>query len=230
MPTVLITGVNRGLGLEFLTHYATAGWNVIGTCRDPAAAEAASALAAQHDTVSIHPLEVTDSQAVTALAEELRGSAIDVLILNAGTQSSASRILGELDADDFRHILNVNVVAPAICVQAFREHVAASERRVIVGMGSQLGSISDNSGGGFYSYRSSKAGLHAVMRSASCDLREDGVIAIVMHPGWVRTDMGGASAPLTTTESVAGIARVVEGLGPEDSGRFFNYKGQELPW
>ena len=230
MPTVLITGVNRGIGLAFLSHYAAAGWQVIGTCRDPDSAEAAAAVAGEHAAVALRALDVTDSAAVAALAAELQGTAIDLLILNAGLMEKASMTLGALDADSFRRVLDVNVVAPAMCLQAFKEHVAASERRVIVGLGSVLGSIGGNDGGGGYSYRSSKAGLHAVLRSASIDLRDSGVTAVILHPGWVQTDMGGEGATLSVQESVAGMTRVIEGLTPADSGRFFTYAGEEVPW
>lgn len=230
MSTILITGVNRGIGLELFTHYAQAGWQVIGTCRDPKSANAAAAIAVEHEQASVYQLDITDDAAVNALAATLEGTPIDVLLLNAGTQSSKSSTLGKLDADDFRRILDVNVVAQAMCLQAFRGHVAASTRRIMVGMGSFLGSMALNSDGGMYSYRASKAGLHAIMRSASCDLHQDGVTAIIMHPGWVKTDMGGENAHISTAESVAGIARVIEQLTPEDSGRLLTYQGKEMPW
>lgn len=230
MPTVMITGANRGIGLEMLRQYSEAGWEVLGTCRDPAGAEAAQAIADSNPGVTLHPLDVTDSAAVDALAGQLAGIAIDVLILNAGVMSPASNTLGKLDAADFLRVLEVNVVAPAICAQAFRSHVAASERRTLVGIGSFLGSIGSNSDGGLYSYRSSKAGIHAVMRSLSIDLRENGVTAIAMHPGWVQTDMGGPDAAISAQESVAGMRRVIDGLKPADSGRLLTYAGEELPW
>lgn len=230
MPTVMITGANRGIGLELLRQYSEAGWEVLGTCRDLAGAEAARSIAEGNPRVTLHELDVTDSAAVDALAGQLTGTAIDVLILNAGVMSPGSNTLGKLDAADFLRVLEVNVVAPAICAQALRTHVAASERRTLVGIGSFLGSIGSNSDGGLYSYRSSKAGIHAVMRSLSIDLREEGVTAIAMHPGWVQTDMGGTDAAISTRESVAGMRRVIDGLTPGDSGRLLTYAGEELPW
>ncbi|KGE04631.1 Short chain dehydrogenase [Pseudohaliea rubra DSM 19751] len=230
MPTAMITGANRGIGLELLRQYAQQGWRVLGTCRNPETASAAQALADAHDSVSLHALDVTDAAAVAALAVSLDSSRIDVLVLNAGVMSPGANTLGELDASAFLHVLEVNVVAPAICAQAFRRHVATSERRIIVGMGSYLGSIASNNEGGLYSYRSAKAGLHAIMRSLSVDLRDEGVTAIAMHPGWVQTDMGGPDASLSTEASVAGILRVIDGLKPGDSGRLLTYAGEELPW
>jgi len=230
MPTAMITGANRGIGLEMLRQYSEAGWRVVGTCRDVAGAEAARAIADSNPAVTLYPLDVTDSAAVEALAEQLEGTAIDVLILNAGVMSPASNTLGKLDAADFLRVLEVNVVAPAICAQAFRDHVAASNRKTLVGIGSFLGSIASNDDGGLYSYRSSKAGIHAVMRSLGVDLREQGITAIAMHPGWVQTDMGGADATISAQASVAGMRRVIDGLTPGDSGRLLTYAGEELPW
>jgi NAD(P)-dependent dehydrogenase (short-subunit alcohol dehydrogenase family) len=230
MSTALITGVNRGIGLELIRRYAENGWDVIGTCRNLEAASEAQALAEQHSNIRLYPLEVTDVAAVNALAQELAGTAIDVLILNAGVMGKRSVTMGELDADDFLNVLNVNVVAPAMCLQAFRSHLAQSEHAVAVGIGSFLGSIGSNSDGGLYSYRSSKAGIHAVMRSASIDLRDQGVTAIAMHPGWVKTDMGGEDAMITTEESVTGMMRVIQALTPADSGKLLTYAGEELPW
>ena len=138
MPTVLITGVNRGLGLEFIKQYAAAGWAVIGTCRDPDNASASQAVAASAPNVTLHKLDVSDAEAVSALADTLKDTSIDVLILNAGLMAERTG-LGTFNAEDFLQVLNVNVVAPAMLIQAFAGHVAASERKIIVGMGSTLG-------------------------------------------------------------------------------------------
>ncbi|MDB4476176.1 SDR family oxidoreductase [bacterium] len=229
MPSLLITGVNRGLGLEFITQYVAVGWTVIGTCRDPEGASEAQALAAASPKLSLHKLDVSDFDAVSALAETLKNTPIDVLILNAGMMAERTG-LGTFNAKDFLQVLNVNVVAPAIFIQAFAGHVAASERKIIVGMGSTLGSIAGNTTGGMYSYRSSKAALHAIMRTASVDLKDKGITAIAMHPGWVATDMGGDGADIQSSESISGMMSVIDGLSLSDSGRFLTYAGEELPW
>ncbi|EAQ98861.2 SDR family oxidoreductase [Congregibacter litoralis] len=229
MATVLITGVNRGLGLEFIRQYAAAGWTVLGTCRDPDNAVEAKALAAAEPCVTLYKLDVGDTDAIAELADTLRGTAIDVLILNAGVMAERTG-LGTLKAEEFQHVMNINVVAPAMLIQAFADHVAASEKKVIVGMGSTLGSIGGNNSGGLYSYRSSKAGLHAIMKNASIDLKEKAIIAIAMHPGWVVTDMGGHGADIQTDTSIAGMMAVIEQLTPDDSGRLLTYTGEELPW
>jgi NAD(P)-dependent dehydrogenase (short-subunit alcohol dehydrogenase family) len=229
MDTVMITGVNRGIGLELLRQYAESGWRTIGTCRNPDTAEAAREVAARHEAVSLHALDVTDTDAVEALADELRGTAIDVLILNAGMMGTRSVTFGELDADDFRQVLDVNVVGQAMCLQAFTEHVANSGRRTIVGIGSFLGSMGCSDGGKI-SYRAAKAGMHALIVAASHDLRDRGITAIVMHPGWVQTDMGGPDATVSTEASVRGMRQVIENIGPERSGHLLTYAGEELPW
>lgn len=230
MPTVLITGANRGIGLELFRQYASDDWQVIGTCRSIAHAKDAAALADTHDKVTLHELDVTNDAAIGALATQLDGTAVDVLIMNAGVMDEHSMQLGQLQAEGFLHVLNVNVVAQAMCLQAFSPHVAASERRVIVGMGSFLGSMALNGDGGGYSYRASKAGMHAIMVSASHDLREQGVTAVVMHPGWVQTDMGGKDAMISTKTSVSGMREVIAGLTSKDSGRFLTYAGEEMAW
>ena len=229
MATVMITGVNRGLGLEFVRQYAAAGWTVLGTCRDPDNATEVKELATAAANITLYKLDVSDAVAIAELADTLRGIAIDVLILNAGVMAERTG-LGTLKAEEFQQVMNINVVAPAMFVQAFADHVAASERKIIVGMGSTLGSIGGNSTGGLYSYRSSKAGLHAIMRTASIDLAQRSVIAIAMHPGWVVTDMGGSGADIQTEESIAGMITVIDSLGSKDSGKLLTYKGEELPW
>ena len=231
MPTVLVTGVNRGLGLEFIKQYSQAGWNVIGTCRDLASAVEASGLADVAPNIELYPLEVADEAGIRSLASSLAGRAVDLLILNAGVMPPRrAQNLGELDQADFIHAMNVNVVSPALMIQAFRPHLAASDRKTVVGLSSILGSIAGNTDGGLYSYRASKAGLNAVLKSAANDLEADGITVVAMHPGWVQTDMGGEGATITPSVSISGMRKVVEGLTREDSGRFLVYDGSELPW
>jgi NAD(P)-dependent dehydrogenase (short-subunit alcohol dehydrogenase family) len=230
MPTVLVTGANRGLGLEFVKQYSRANWEVIGTCRDPGNAAEVSALAAASANIELHPLDVTDAEGIRSLAVSLSGRPIDLLLLNAGVMGASSTTLGDLDQADFLHSMNVNTVVPALMVQAFRQHVKASEKKLIVGISSILGSIDGNSDGGLYSYRASKAGLNAVLRSASNDLHDDGITVIAMHPGWVQTDMGGENATITPAVSISGMREVIDGLHIGNSGHFLAYDGSELPW
>jgi NAD(P)-dependent dehydrogenase (short-subunit alcohol dehydrogenase family) len=237
MPTVLITGANRGLGLELARQYAADGWRVLACSRQPDA-EALDAIEQEHGDVSRHALEVTDAASIAALASSLHGTAVDVLLNVAGvmhrravaTEGSARAAFGGFDYDDWTRVLAVNVLAPVRVAEAFLEHVAASDQRKIVTLSSELGSIGANETGGLYAYRSSKAAVNAVMKSMAIDLAPRGIIAVPMHPGWVRTDMGGPKAPLSAEESASGMRRVIAGLTLDDSGRFLQYDGEELPW
>ncbi|MBL4849253.1 MAG: SDR family oxidoreductase [Planctomycetes bacterium] len=226
MPTVLITGSNRGLGLEFVRQYSSEGWRVYACCRTPQTASALNALASE--TVTIHALDVSDFTAIEALAGELQGVAIDVLINNAGVFGDGSPF-GSINYEVFRKTLEVNTLAPLRIVECFLPHVEAGELKRIAHVTSKMGSIADNTSGGRYAYRTSKAALNMVNRSLSHDLGARAV-TVVLHPGWVATDMGGAGAPLQPPESVTGMRGVIAGLSAGDSGKFYNYDGAELPW
>lgn len=226
MPTVIITGANRGLGLEFAREYAAEGWSVIATCRDPARADALKALG---KAVEVHGLDVADFAAIRRLAETLRDRPIDVLINNAGVIGS-DRNLGELDGESWLATLRVNTVAPILVAQAFLPNLRAGSEKKAVFITSLMGSIADNTSGRYYDYRSSKAGLNAAVKSLAIDLAGDGIIAVVLHPGWVKTDMGGANAPTDPATSVDGMRKVIAKLRRSDSGRFFNYNGKECQW
>lgn len=226
MPTVLITGTNRGIGLEFVRAYAADGWRVHAAARRPAAA---TELDRVKGDVTVHSLDVADDAAIAALARALDGEAIDLLINNAGV-IGPDNSFGCTDAGAWLETLRVNTIAPLHMLEQFLPHLLRGRLRCAVTLTSKMGSIADNGSGGSYIYRSSKAALNAVMRSAAIDLKPKGVTVIVFHPGWVRTDMGGSSAPIDTRTSVAGMRAKIATLAPADSGRFFNYDGKELPW
>lgn len=224
MPTVLITGANRGIGLEFARQYANDGWEVIATCRDPGHAAELKAL-----NVDVRALDVADFGAIAALGTKLSGRGIDVLINNAGIYGG-EQSFGSVDPDGWVQALRVNAMAPLKMAEAFAQHLQAGQRRVIASITSRMGSIDDNTSGGAYAYRSTKAALNAVNKSLSVDLRPRGIICIVLHPGWVKTAMGGAGALITAQQSVSGMRRIIDGATASHSGRFFNYDGQEIPW
>lgn len=226
MPTVLLTGANRGIGLAFAETFARDGWTLHACCRHPEKAKALQALAG---TVNLHRLDVTDGLQVASLARELLGEPIDLLINNAGVYGPRTGF-GETDHDDWLDVLKVNTVAPLRIVERFVEHVAESDRKLIVNISSVLGSIAENSAGGSYIYRSSKAALNMVVKGLSVDLAERGITVIAVHPGWVRTDMGGQEAAVTPDDSVAGMRALIDRAGPEDNGKFFNHLGNLLPW
>jgi NAD(P)-dependent dehydrogenase (short-subunit alcohol dehydrogenase family) len=231
MSSVLITGANRGLGLEFARQYAAAGWRVFAGCRSPDRADDLRQLAAAHPgQVSLHPLDVQDHAQIEALARELRTEPIDILLNNAGLYGPGKMVLGQIDYQAWAEVFAVNAMAPLKLAECFVENVARSQRRVIAAITSLMGSIGGNSGGRHYLYRSSKAALNAVVRSLAIDLRDRQVLAVVLHPGWVQTDMGGPGADLKPADSVRQLIAVLDRLGPADSGKFFNYDGKELPW
>jgi NAD(P)-dependent dehydrogenase (short-subunit alcohol dehydrogenase family) len=223
MPTVLVTGANRGLGLEFARQYVAEGWRVIATSRS---LEKAAALRGLGKAVEIHALEVTDFAAVGALARALAGEAIDLLIANAGIVGP--REMKPEAFEGWAETFRVNAIAPLALAGAFHAQVAKSAGHKMVAITSRLGSITVNGEGGMYAYRSSKAALNAAWHSFALDHRD--IIAAVLHPGWVRTDMGGKSATLSPEESVSGLRRVIAGLGPSQSGGFFGYDGAPIPW
>jgi NAD(P)-dependent dehydrogenase (short-subunit alcohol dehydrogenase family) len=230
MPTTLITGANRGLGLEFVTQYAKDGWRVLACCRDPGKAKELNALAGKKGSrVTVHALDVSDFGAIDALSRAMPGESIDVLLNNAGVYGSREGF-GKVEYEVWARTLRVNAMAPLKMCEAFVEQVARSEKRLIVNISSLMGSIKDNESGGSYAYRSSKAALNMVTMSLAHDLRPRGISAIVLHPGWVATDMGGPEAPTKTTESVSGMRAVIGGTTPADSGSFHDWEGDVLPW
>lgn len=231
MSTVLVTGANRGLGLEFARQYSADGWKVYAACRDPEAARELGQLAAgSGGAIRVLALEVTDAASIRAAAQSIAGEAIDVLINNAGVGSPKKQRLGSLDYAAWAHVLDVNTLGPMRVVEAFLDHVAKGGDRKIVTLTSAMGSIADNASGGSYAYRSSKAAINIVMKSLSIDLAPRGITCVVVHPGWVRTDMGGPDGKLTPAQSVTALRKLIAGLQPDDAGRFFNYDGKIYPW
>lgn len=200
---------------------------MIATCRDPARAHELKGL---NGSVEVHLLDVTEQAQIDALAKALKGEAIDLLINNAGIYGPRQGGDSGVDIEAWAEVFRVNTMAPLMVTQGLLDHVARSDGKVIVAMGSRSGSIAMNDSGGAYIYRSSKAALNAVMKSLAVDLKPRSITVVVLRPGSVRTDMGGPSAVIDPPESVAGMRRVIAGLKPADSGRFFDYDGTEMPW
>jgi NAD(P)-dependent dehydrogenase (short-subunit alcohol dehydrogenase family) len=240
MPTLLVTGANRGLGLEFARQYAADGWRVLACTRAPDAAADLQALAAREPRVEIHALDVADPAAVGALAARLAGTPIDVLLNNAGLfgpKPGADRDLrqqfGHLDPTVLHDLYRVNAVAPLRMAEAFVEHVAAGVQKKIATISSSIGSIGQaraKGEGGLYAYRMSKAAVNMAMAALATDLAPRGIAIGVYCPGWVQTAMGGPRAPLTPQQSIAGLRARIAELDAARSGRFFLYDGTELPW
>jgi NAD(P)-dependent dehydrogenase (short-subunit alcohol dehydrogenase family) len=226
MPTVLITGANRGIGLELAKQYAGDGWSVIATVRDPKRADGLDALKGD---IRIEALEVTDEKQIAALAKALKGTAIDVLLNNAG-MLTGYEVFGETDTASWLKTLHVNSVAPLKLTEALVEQVAASRQKKVAAITSGMGSMGSHASTGAYAYRSSKAALNMVMVTAANELRSRGISVAVISPGWVKTDMGGPGSTLTVKQSAAGIRKVIDKLNVGISGQFFNHSGENLPW
>ncbi len=232
MASVLITGCNRGLGLEWVRQLAADGWRIYATCRYPEQADELNGLAREHPSVSVHRLDVTRPEQVTELASNLVDAPIDILINNAGVylERTKSHGLGSLRYEDWVETLAVNTLGPVRVTEAFVEQVARSERRLVVAITSHMGSIADIESAGSYYYRSSKAALNAAMKGLALELERQGIGVLLLHPGWVRTRMGGRDAPITPETSVSGMRAIVESFRVVDSGRFLRYDGGQMPW
>jgi NAD(P)-dependent dehydrogenase (short-subunit alcohol dehydrogenase family) len=231
MPTVLITGGSRGLGLEFVRQYQSEGYAIIAACRDPGTALALQQLErAAKGALTVVELDVVDGASIKQAAARVPSGTIDILINCAGVIGARGQTLGSLDYTDWTHVLEVNVMGPARVCEAFLDRVARSGRRLIITITSGMGSLADNTSGGYIPYRTSKAAVNMLMRSAAIDLKPRGITCVVLNPGWVKTDMGGPNATLSPEESVGAMRRLIARLGPEDSGRFYNYDGREYPW
>ena len=218
MPTVLITGANRGIGLEFARQYSADGWDVVATVR-----EHSSELDAFD--VRIERLDMRDLDAVASFGVRLES--LDLLIANAGTYGPKSPQSGQ-EGEEWLETFAVNTVAPYLLAQSVLPLVARSEGKLIA-ISTRMGSIEDNNSGGYIAYRSSKSALNMAWRSLAIDNRGKATCA-VLHPGWVQTRMGGRSAPLSPEDSVSGMRKVIDDLTPADSGGFFSHDGSEIPW
>jgi NAD(P)-dependent dehydrogenase (short-subunit alcohol dehydrogenase family) len=231
MSTLLITGANRGLGLEFTRQYAAAGWQVLACCRAPERADALLTLASsQPDQISVHALDVSDLNAIDILAQQLRDTPIDLIINNAGIYPDRHGGFGYTDYDAWMMAFLVNSMAPMKITEAFVSNLDRGAGKTVATISSKMGSLDDNTSGGCYLYRSSKAAVNMVVKSLSLDLASRGIRVVVLHPGWVQTDMGGPNALTTPEESVSGMRNVIDHLTKEDSGRFISFDGTNVPW
>jgi NAD(P)-dependent dehydrogenase (short-subunit alcohol dehydrogenase family) len=229
MTTVLITGANRGIGLEFATQYAADGADVIACCRDPQGADVLNALVKSARNVRLAALDVADPSSVGALKKDLGNTPIDILINNAGVGGPRERAKGIIDADAWLEIFAVNSVAPVTVAVAFLDNLKAGKDKKLATITSQLGSIA-NHGGGAYPYHASKAAVNSFMRGLSKEWASDGIAVGIFHPGWVQTDMGGSQAPVTPAQSVTGLRARIAELSAANSGTFRDYAGKEIAW
>jgi len=227
--TVLIAGASRGIGLELCRQYAVAGWHVIAGCRAPNEANSLKLLTQSYD-LSIYPLDTGSHLSVRDFYNSVASEAIDVLIVVAGVLGGDHRSLEDFDFEDFANALNINTAGPLRLAQVFSSNLAASGGAKLVALTSQLGSIEQTSSTDMMAYRISKAALNAAWKCVSVALKDQNVTTMVIHPGWVATDMGGEDGPVSPQASAKGIRAVIDELSPKDSGSFKTWEGDSLPW
>jgi NAD(P)-dependent dehydrogenase (short-subunit alcohol dehydrogenase family) len=228
---VLISGASRGIGLEMVKYGIEQNWRIFACCRHPQQAESLLAVAKlANGRVSVHVADMEELATIQALAYELRNEAIDILINNAGIYGSDKNRFGNVDVQSWINTFQVNSIAPLKVAEALIEQVRMGDRKIIACISSKMGSMADNGSGGSYIYRSSKAALNAVVKSMSIDLKPDGIRCVALHPGWVKTEMGGPNAEITTRECVTSLFNIILSLQPEDSGRFIDIDGTDIPW
>jgi NAD(P)-dependent dehydrogenase (short-subunit alcohol dehydrogenase family) len=232
MKRVLITGSNRGLGLEWARQYAQANWQVIATCRHPAEAHSLQELASSNANVTVYKLDVTVPPDIEALARILRSEPLDLLINNAGVyfEKFNADHLDALHYGDWEETFRVNVLGAVRMTEAFHHHLTHGQSPLVVAITSHMGSISEISSPGSYAYRSSKAALNAAMKGLSLELHSDGIGVLLLHPGWVQTRMGGPGAPYTVTQSVHAMRQRIEQFTLAQSGAFYRFDGSVIPW
>lgn len=232
MPTILVTGSNRGLGLEWVRHYADKGWQVLATCRNPELAKDLKQLAYQFPNIVIHPLDITHADQISMLAKTLSGTSIDLLINNAGVyfEKWAQDGLAKIDYQDWEESFRTNCLGAVRVTESLYKNVAMSEKKLVVAITSHMGSIADITNPYDYAYRSSKSALNTTMKGMSLELKQYGVGMLLLHPGWVKTRMGGDNAPITPKQSVDGMAQLISKFTPPMSGQFYRYDGIQMPW
>ena len=209
---------------------AEGGGTVIAGGRNPADAEALLALGSRYPAIELHALDVTDYAQMSSLSAQLRDRSIDILLSNAGIYGPRGANFGDVDAAAWREVFEVNSIAPMMLVQAFVEQVATSPQKLVAVISSTMGSIADNGSGGSYIYRSSKTAVNQVVRNLSIDLAGRGISVLSLHPGWVKTEMGGANAETSVGDSAGGLKAILQKAGPEQNGQFLEFNGDPIAW
>ena len=236
MPTVFVTGANRGLGFEHVKQYAEKDWEIIACSRNPEKSKDLLELSKKFpENIIIERLDVSNFEAVSDLSQKYSNKPIDILINNAGTlgpkgvpEAMGYQNIDHMDFEIWRDILEVNLLAPFKVATAFHDQVAMSERKILIMMSSDLGSVQQNNFGGLYSYRASKAGLNILSKGMSIDW--DDITVIALAPGWCKTYLGGEEAEIEPDISVAEQQLMFESIKPDDSGKFLDRFGKEVPW
>lgn len=229
MKTVVITGANRGLGLEFVRQYLAEGWQVVAGCRSPEAALELNKLHEQGNLM-VMPLDVAKQQSREIFCRAIGDMPVHLYINNAGVYGPTSTPLGQVDEDEWLDVLRINTIAPVKMVELLRQNLINAGLATVAILSSKMGSIDDNGSGGMYMYRSSKSGANAVVKSLAIDLEPDQIKVVSLHPGWVLTDMGGPNALIDSPTSISGMRRVIDNLTQDQSGSFIAYDGTMIPW
>ena len=230
MTTILVTGANRGIGLEFVRQCASTGADILACCRAPDDAAQLKPSAKGSDSIKLFALDVADPASIAHLKRTLADLPIDILINNAGVAGPKPQTADAIDYDQWLATFRVNSMAPLLMAQAFKENVKRSGEKKIVTITSGLASIAENTGGTWYGYRASKAAVNSVMRGLAHDWARDGILIGILAPGWVRTDMGGKNAPVSVEDSVRGLRARIAELSAQTSGHYLDFTGKEMPW
>ncbi|MEQ9642974.1 MAG: SDR family oxidoreductase [Alphaproteobacteria bacterium] len=229
MPTVMITGASRGIGLEFVRQYAAEGWRIYACCRTPAKAEALQEIAkGSGGKVTAHALDVDDEASVKAAAAELADAKIDVLINNAGINPARDNGLGDIDYDKWMDAFRTNVLGPVRVVEHFIDKLDGEKKLITIS--SLMGSITENQASNGIVYRSSKTAVNMAMDCIANGVNDKGIAVVAFHPGWVKTDMGGPNAAVEIPDSVSGMRKVIGELTAADNGTFRNFDGGRIAW
>ncbi|MCP4790708.1 MAG: SDR family oxidoreductase [Gammaproteobacteria bacterium] len=227
MQHILITGANRGIGLQLTKHYLQAGCQVIATYRNAHDCKQLEDL--QCPQLALIQADVGNDQDLNNLAQYLHGRGLDLIINNAGVFGPRNQELGTIDRETWRQVLEINTISPLMLAQALADNLAQNKGTLAI-ISSKVGSIDDNSGGAGYMYRSSKTAVNQVVKSLSIDLAPYKIPVVALHPGWVRTDMGGPNGLIDVQESVSGLSHVIDRISMKQTGQFFNYDGSRIPW
>ncbi len=229
MPTVLVAGASRGIGLEFVRQYASDGWRVVAGCRRPDEASELQALTSE-GRIEVHALDVASDSSVATFKEAVGDELLDLLICSAGAPGGGRQALGDIDFAEMARTLEVNMTGPLRVVQAFTPNLSKAPGAKLIAITSGMGSIQNTTSTEMMIYRISKAGLNEAWRCVAIELQPKGITATVIHPGWVATAMGGENAPVSPKQSVNGMRDVIAGLRPDDTGTFRTFDGGTLPW
>lgn len=228
--SILITGTNRGIGLEFVKHYLKNNKKVIATYRNKNSSKDLLELKNTTNNLSLVELDVSIPSSINEFTSKIMDQPIDIFINNAGVFGPRNNELENFNVKEWLDVFNINTIAPLLLTHKILKNLRLGKNKKLVFISSKVGSIEENTGGGMYVYRSSKTALNQVIKSLSIDFKDENFIAAALHPGWVQTDMGGPNALIDTKTSVKGMIKVIDSLVLMNSGRFYNYDGSSIPW